>query len=90
MKILKKEDTSNWGYKCTCFGCDSELLVEAKDVGHQHFDGDPREPGYDKYTANCAVCSQQIVIPESKIPKVLRVEIQNRTKRYSGGGYFDR
>lgn len=89
MKVIKKEDVSNWGYKHTCSGCDSELLIEAKDVRHQRFDGDPREPGYDKYTAECVVCSQPIIIPESKIPKILRVEIQNRTKRNSSN-YFDR
>ncbi len=90
MKVIKKEDTSNWGYKHTCSGCDTELLVEAKDVRHQRIDGDPREPGWDKYTANCSECGGEIGIPESKIPKILRVEIQNRTKRYSGTGYFDR
>jgi hypothetical protein len=89
MKVIKKVDVSDWTYKHTCSGCDSELEVEAKDICHQHYDGDVREPGYDKYSANCVVCSCSISIPAIKIPKLLQVEIQNRTKR-SSSNYFDR
>ena len=89
MKVIKKTDVSGWAYKHTCSGCDSELEIEAKDVHHRYIDGDPREPGYDSYSASCCVCDCSISIPSSKIPKLLQVEIQNRTKRRSSN-YFDR
>ncbi len=89
MKVLKKADVSNWSYKHTCSGCDSELQIEAADISYRYYDGDMREPGYDSYSTNCCVCSASINVPGNKIPKLLQVEIKNRTNRRSSN-YFDR
>jgi hypothetical protein len=89
MKVLKKQDTENWTYKHICSGCDSELEVEAKDLRHKRYDGDPREPGYDSYSAQCVVCQSEIGIPENKIPKLIQLEAKNKTSRRSTN-YFDR
>jgi hypothetical protein len=91
MKVIKKEDTSHWTYKHICKDCDSELEVEAKDLRHTHYDGDFRDPAYDTYSAQCAVCTRTFTVPVNKIPKLIQIEAQGRTQRYSGsGGYFDR
>lgn len=80
MKVIKKPDVSDWSYKWTCSGCDTELMVEAQDITCRYYDGDIREPGYHSYSANCCECGCSISVPESKIPKILRVAIQKRCK----------
>lgn len=92
MKVIKKEDISNWTYKYTCSNCDSELEVESGDLKYTRHDGDMREPGYDKYTANCAVCSNMFTILESKIPKLIKLAAKNKSSSSPRGGnsYFDR
>jgi hypothetical protein len=89
MKIIKKEDTSGWKYRHTCANCDSELEVEAKDLRYTRYDGDMREPGYDSYSAQCAVCSQTFNVLANKIPKLIQIEAKDRTQRHSTN-YFDR
>lgn len=89
MKILKKQDVSQWNYKHTCSNCDSELEVEAKDLRHQHYDGDQRDPAYDSYSAQCAVCVTSFTIPENKIPKLIQIEAKGKSSK-SSGNYFDR
>jgi hypothetical protein len=79
MKIIKKQDTTNWTYKHICSGCDTELEIEAKDLIHRHYDGDFREPGYDKYSANCAVCQCDISVQENKIPRLIQIEAKKRS-----------
>ena len=87
MKILKKPD-SNWSYKHTCIKCDAELEVEKSDVSMRHFDGDQREPSYDSFTAACPVCQDTFSIPENKIPKIVKVEMeQAKSKIYRN--YWD-
>lgn len=85
MKIIKKQDVSQWTYKYTCDMCDSELEVESKDIRHQHYDGDFREAPYDEFKASCAVCSVIFTIPNNKIPKLIQIEAKDRTQRYSAG-----
>lgn len=80
MKILKQEDTSKWGFRTTCDNCDSELLVEASDLHHLYHEGyGMREPSWDEYFATCPVCSKIVGIPESKIPKALRVSVKAKS-----------
>lgn len=91
MKVLKREDTSNWKYEHTCGECDSVLELSADDVKHTHYEADPREPGssYDTYYAFCAVCSKQFNIPEGKLTKAVKLKAKNN-KPASYGGYYDR
>ncbi len=90
MKILKKQDVSNWTHKHTCANCESELEVEPKDLTHTHYDGDMREPGYDNFNASCAVCSQSFTVPIAKIPKLIQIEAKNRSaaSRHGGEVYY--
>lgn len=90
MKILKKQDVSNWAHKHTCVNCESELELDAKDLRYHRYDGDMREPGYDSFDAACAVCSQTFSVPIAKIPKLIQIEARERTTRLSSGNYFDR
>lgn len=85
MKVLKKQDITGWKHNHTCSNCESELEVEAKDLRHYRYDGDCREPGYDAFSAQCAVCSTAFTIPSNKIPKLLQIEVKDRTARYSSG-----
>lgn len=89
MKVIKKQDVSDWKYLHNCSNCDSQLEVEAKDLRYSHYDGDMREPGYDSYSAQCAVCSQAFTVPSNKIPKLIQIEAKDRTQRHSTN-YFDR
>lgn len=87
MKVVKRTDVSKWSYKHICSNCDSELEVETKDLKHHYYDGDMREPGYDSFTAECAVCSQQFTIPSNKIPKLIQVEAKKKYPTGAGGYY---
>ncbi len=89
MKVLKKVETAGWSYRHNCSNCDSELEVEAKDLRYHRYDGDMREPGYDAFQAQCAVCSQAFNVPTNKIPKLIQIEAKDRTQRHSTN-YFDR
>jgi hypothetical protein len=89
MKVIKKQDITNWSYKHICDNCESELEVEGKDLRYNKYDGDMREPGYVTYSACCAVCSEIFTIDEKKIPRLLQIEAEKRTAR-SSTGYFDR
>jgi hypothetical protein len=88
VKIIKQADTAEWSFRATCDNCDSELQVEANDVKFvSHPDYGPREPGWDEYYATCPVCSSKIGIPESKVPKALRIKAKSKS---SYGGPLDR
>lgn len=79
MKIIKQADTSSWSYRATCDKCESELQVEPGDLCHIHHEGyDMREPAWDEYYASCPVCSGIVGVPESKIPKALRISVQQK------------
>lgn len=89
MKVIKKQDTTQWSHKHTCDKCDSELEVEPKDLRHKHYDGDFRDPAYDVYLAQCPVCADEFTISSKRIPKLIQIEAQERTARRTTG-YFDR
>lgn len=78
MKVLKQENTAGWCVKHICDECDSELEVYAEDLIFQYMEGDQREPGYDRYTAQCAVCSFSFDIEVTKIPKLVQLEVKAR------------
>ena len=81
MKVVKKQDIENWKYNITCFECDSELEVEVNDLILERYDGDFREPPYEEYNTNCAVCKESLHIPIKYIPKLAQMEVKNRTKK---------
>jgi hypothetical protein len=84
MKVIKKENVSDWRYKHICENCDSELEVEAHDVKHRRYDGDIREPGYDSYSAICEVCTNSFNIPVNKIPKLVQLEARDKASKSYG------
>lgn len=94
MKVLKKQDVTNWSYKHTCVHCDSELEAEASDLSFGHVDGDMREPGYDYFWATCTVCGMNFNVLTDKIPKLVQLAAKekekNKTSRGNSGNYFDR
>jgi hypothetical protein len=81
MKVLNKPDVSNWSYKHRCDNCECELEVEAKDLRYYRYEGDMRESGYETYSAACAVCNDDFTIPNEKVPRLIQLEAQDRTKR---------
>ncbi len=83
MKIIAKQDVSNWSYHHTCSKCETQLEVEANDLHHYHYDGDYRDPSYDSYSACCTVCSQSFTVPTNKIPKLIQIEAQKRAPKHS-------
>lgn len=88
MKVIKKQDVSGWTYKHTCTNCESELEAEPKDLTHTHYNGDMREPGYDTFTASCPVCFQSFSVAPTKIPKLIQIQVKQRST--SSGNYFER
>lgn len=82
MKILKTHNPADWSLKLTCNKCDSELEVEAKDVGHEWMNGDMREPGYDSYAIQCPVCEEVIDLSKDKLPKVVQLQAQGQALRH--------
>jgi hypothetical protein len=97
MKILKAPSTI-WGYKQTCVGCEAQLEVEKGDVKYQFHSGMGRENDYESWTAQCPICEREIMVPVSKIPKAIQIEIKKGKLPSPGityadpayGGPFDR
>lgn len=79
MKIVKKAD-STWSYDHTCVGCDSELQLEKSDVNYKYHSGDQRDctSSYETYTAICPVCRNGFDIPQEKMSKIVKLEIQQQ------------
>lgn len=92
MKVIKKQDTTNWSYKHNCSNCESELEVESRDVVYYFYSScDPRESSYASYQASCAVCQKTFTIPSAKIPKLIQLEAKKRYEsRPSSSSQFDR
>lgn len=91
MKVVKREDVSNWNYPCHCARCNSDLIVEGNDLRHKtekKYGNDPRDPGDsfmgDTYFAYCAVCQNVLTVPEGKIPYLLRSKAKNGSLPSSG------
>jgi hypothetical protein len=80
MKVIKKEDVSNWSYQHTCKNCDSVLEVEASDLRYWHHTGSIREPSYDSYDALCPICNNSFGIILDDIPKLIRIEVKKRAE----------
>lgn len=91
MKVIKKEDISNWQHPLTCHRCKSELMAEGSDIRHKKekkYGCDPRDPGGsyidDTYYAVCAVCNNTLPIPENKIPYLLQAKAKERSLPSTG------
>ncbi len=89
MKVIKKNDYSDWTYKCSCPQCTSELEVEKDDIVAKYHDGDFRDPAYHSYEVNCPVCKCNFTIPEKSIPDYLKKIAKSKCPKGSGN-YFDR
>lgn len=89
MKIIKSTKIDNWSHKITCSTCDSELEVELEDIKHHHYDGDQRDPPYDRFYVTCPVCKVECIVPSNNLPKLAQIKIKERTQRHSTN-YFDR
>ena len=87
MKVLKKPEANNWKYVHTCRECDAELEVEVSDLSHTYYDGDIREPGYDTFSAVCAVCTQAFSIPLDKISKYVQFIVKSKGKSVKNDYY---
>jgi len=79
MKALKQPDNT-WSYKHICETCDAELQVDKEDIHYQHYSGDQRDPSYNTYYAECPVCHQSFDVPESKMSKIVKLEVQKNGK----------
>lgn len=77
MKIISKPDT-NWNTRHTCLHCEAVLEVDKSDIKSTYYDGDIRDPGYFKYTADCPICHVSFEILRSLLPKAVQLEIQNK------------
>jgi len=81
MKIIQAPDTA-WSYKCTCSTCGAVLQVEKQDVKYEWHD-DPRDGGYDTWSAVCPCCQHGISVPVTGMSKAVQLEI--RDKKMIGG-----
>ncbi|CAB4196895.1 hypothetical protein UFOVP1290_415 [uncultured Caudovirales phage] len=90
MKIIKRVDISNWSHKHKCIHCDSELELDNKDIQYIYIAGDQREmtSGYQKFYANCAVCSNEFTIPTNLIPKALQINVEKRQSTASSAAAY--
>jgi hypothetical protein len=77
MKVIKKQDVSNWNLTYHCNNCDSDLEIYAGDIKYWSYDGDFRDPSYEYFSCNCAVCNDQHTIPSSNIPKLIQLEVKS-------------
>ena len=94
MKVLKKENISEWKHIYTCSRCKSELEAEGSDIQHKtvkKYGNDPRDPGdsfnADVYYLSCAVCSHTLDLDENKIPYLLKTQAKLRKTTSTGAGY---
>lgn len=78
MKVLEKQDVSDWSIKHTCAHCDSVLQVEANDLVYTHHSGYYNETSYDTYGITCPVCRANFNIPSDQIPKLVKLQAQNK------------
>lgn len=78
MKVLEKQDVSNWSYKHKCSSCESLLQIESNDLTHYHYSGYYNEPSYDTYSTVCSVCRSPITVPTDSIPKLVQLKVQNK------------
>lgn len=78
MKVISRPDVSNWEFKHKCSDCESELLVDQNDLKYNSYPGDFREPGYETFSANCAVCGKSFNILVNNIPKLVQLNVKKR------------
>lgn len=74
MKVIKAPEVA-WSCKCTCTACEAELLIEKSDVKYQYF-SDPRDGGYETWTAACPLCSSQLSVSTRAMSKAVQLEIK--------------
>lgn len=88
MKVISTPDVDGWSFHHTCSSCDSKLAVEASDLDHRYNEGNQRDPGYDSFTACCAICKTGFSVPTNSIPKLIQIKVKG--KKVPSGSYYDR
>ncbi len=80
MKVIKASvDLTAWRLPISCKTCSSDLELEAKDISYEY------QTKGDCYHATCCLCKNYIYISESKLPKIVEVDITShrRISNYS-------
>lgn len=78
MKILKK-GPSEWAPQMDCDACDSILELEQSDLLYKFESNGPKiENDIEEFWVECGVCQNKIPIHETKIPKLVKMEIKNK------------
>lgn len=86
MKVIKEFDVKGWKYNHKCKNCESELEVYVGDLTRKFGEIDFKDPGYEYFTASCAVCKESFKVSDSKIPKAVQAKI----KTEHNYDYYDR
>lgn len=71
MKVVKQPET--WEPRQVTCTCRAVLEVEFRDLRREHYDGDQRDPPWDKVYVVCPVSSHEIRVndvPEWMIPRI--------------------
>ena len=62
MKVIKAPEV--WQAKQVTCGCGAVIEIEFSDLRRTHYDGDAREPPYDKIYVMCPVSNHEIRIKD--------------------------
>lgn len=87
MKVIKSTDFSNWRHEFECEKCESVLEAEPADIIGIFHEAwcDQRDnsgsPAYWTYKVTCPVCCEDHGGFESKMPSLLKIAVQERSKR---------
>ena len=83
MKVIKASiDLSKWTVAVTCPKCNSELELVSKDISYDY------EYGKTPYIATCCLCDGRITLAETKIPEIVKTDI-NKHRYISHGSAWD-
>lgn len=82
MKILKAPETE-WSYKCKCYNCTAELLVEKQDIKYKS-DYDMREGSWETWSVVCINCNHGFEISPNHIPQAVKTEIKDGRVKGTG------
>jgi hypothetical protein len=87
VKVIKKEDTSNWAHRFKCYNCETELEAEAKDLRVKYVPNGTDMRGLDadskrtEFYVTCTECHRDHTVDDKNIPKLL----QHKVKESSSG-----
>lgn len=83
MKIIKiGYDVKAWKYNIICHWCNSEIEITCHDLRFSGEDGNWHENGWERYSANCIACNQELIIDNTKIPNLVKAYAQGIGKNF--------